>query len=179
MSFLTKIFSKKDKREEEDEKDQRLIQERTKYLESIGRTNDIQKHERFVKDWQYFITRFQDIGSSKGDAVAEYMKEELAITKLQRCNKIVNEFGQAIMEANEHNKRLVANLNGEAIAQAVKEGRADYYRLLLLNKFDINFLPYNKEIIRDAIEFLLQASPDDALLVRGLIYLDDFIDLPL
>lgn len=91
----------------------------------------------------------------------------------------MNEYGRALMEASDQNKSLLRNLNVDLMKKTLQEKRAYYYRLLC--KKDIHFLPYSKDTIRDAIEFLLQRSQDEAdpyvnALKRGLMSLDDFID---
>ena len=179
MSFLTKIFSKKDKREEDDEKEKRRIQELIQFLESIAETNDTQEYQRYVEGMAHWMTKIEQIDSARAKGIAEYGNAQLEYIKLKRSEKIVNEYGQAITEASEQNKRLVENLNADSMKKILQEKGADYYRLM--GKFDIHSLPYSKEIIADAIEFLLQHSqyePDPYVgtLQRGLMYLDDFID---
>ena len=94
--------------------------------------------------------------------------------------QIVNEYGKALMEATELNRRKVEeyskNINRDSIKE-LADKKAIFYHLQ--NKFDIRLLPYDKNTIKEAIESLMQDEKDinriDQLKI-GLLYLDDFID---
>ena len=179
INFLKKIFSKKEEQKAKHKKDKRYIQQRIEYLESIAKTNEIQDYEQFVEKSEHFITELEQIDSARASAVQKYMETQLEYTKAKRCEKIVNEYGRAIVEASDQNKSLLRNLNVDLMKKTLQEKRVYYYRLI--DKLDIHFLPYSKDTIRDALDFLLQRSQDQPdtyinSLKCGLMTLDDFID---
>ncbi|RLB13192.1 MAG: hypothetical protein DRG63_10665 [Deltaproteobacteria bacterium] len=103
----------------------------------------------------------------------------------QEAEKIVNDYGRALEAVNQINRekfsRLITDLNEERIlpeevAQSLEKRKGPYYDLLTM-KADASLLPYPKERIREAIEFLLRIDKDPSnisLLKAGLEYLDYF-----
>ena len=171
MSFLKKIFSKKEGRKPKHEKD-KDIQEWIQHFKSVGKKNQIEYYEKF-------LTEINQIDSAKARAIHKFMEAGLEHSKEARALKIVNEYGRALQDATQQNKSITdENLNADSL-KSFREKGAIYYRYL--GYLDISFLPYSKEIIREAIEFLLQHSQDETdprieQLRGGLLLLDNFID---
>lgn len=96
-----------------------------------------------------------------------------------KAQKIFNDYGQALMECNEINKRKHKEFMEMLDVDTLKALQS--FDEPFQNKFDIRLLPYDKEKIREAIEFLLQYVDETdttriGLLETGLLFLDDFID---
>jgi hypothetical protein len=110
----------------------------------------------------------------------EFIDAGLEIHELKKAEKIVNEYGSAIVKANEINRKKVeefGKLPTEEKAKSLENKDAYFYALQ--NKFDINLLPYDKTTIKDSIELLLDDETDPSkkdVLISGLLYLEDFVD---
>jgi len=114
-----------------------------------------------------------DVGTRK-----ENLDESEAVT-------IVNEYGEALLKVNALNGVEVLGVissmkRDEELCRRVSESlnrKRGYYFDLFSRKFDKSLLPYPKERIRNAIEFLLtlDSDPDNIRLLKaGLEYLDCF-----
>jgi hypothetical protein len=118
--------------------------------------------------------------SEKARVLLEFIDTGVEYNKEKKGEKIVNEYGQAIMAASELNKRKVQNFTknlNSASVKALNERQAIYHHLQ--NKFDMHLLSHDKEIIREALEVLLKDEIDSHKIEQlrtGLLLLDDFID---
>lgn len=104
---------------------------------------------------------------------------KLELNELNKAEKIVNEYGRAIMKGTEINKLIVSENKSREQILASFENKDSYY-YALQNKFDISILPYDKTTIKDAIELLLEDETDTKKkdsLMTGLLYLEDFVDI--
>lgn len=174
MKFFKKIFGKYNQKKHIDDyniKSQDLV------LSIIEKFKTLDANK--IKDYKKMLKAFEPTNNDQKMMIA-ILKDGIAYNKASRAEKIVNDYGQALMEASELNIRKVEefreNLNGETL-KSFNEKEAIYYHFQ--NKFDIRLLPYDKEIIREAIEFLLQDERDTSRveqLEAGLLFLDDFID---
>ncbi|MBU4185352.1 MAG: hypothetical protein KKI12_01495 [Proteobacteria bacterium] len=172
MSLLKKLFGKKQQSEPKSRTDEDLPKY-TQYFESLD--------EDQIKSLEKLSDKLKKHQSNKAEAIQEFMDAGLDHNKIKKAERIVNEYGQAILEATELNKRKVKEF-GEKVdtssAKALQDKKAIYYHLM--NKFDIRLLPYDKNTIKEAIELLLENETDENRIEQlrtGLLYLDDFIDL--
>lgn len=171
MSFLKNLLKRKEKSnvsgQEADD-----LQKWTKYFESCDE-NQIQNLKKFLKELKKHPSKESDIVHEFIDAGIDYGKDK-------KYEKIVNEYGKALMEATELNKRKVEEFGKKIDGDSLKElqdKRAIFYHLQ--NKFDIRLLPYDKNTIKEAIESLMQHETDVNRIEHlkvGLLCLDDFID---
>ena len=182
MSFLKKLFSKKKERKVKHGKDKHLLEFIQQYKSmDEGKKTKLNKQV----EAQFFAER-ELINSAITRARNEVQKGELEAqtARAGRARKIVNEYGRALQDATQQNKSITdENFNADSL-KSFREKGAIYYRYL--GYLDISFLPYSKEIIREAIEFLLwwflHVHAFDAtdkritILTTGLIFLNDFID---
>ena len=171
MSFLKKLFKRKSISNTSDQKSNDL-QEWTKYFESCDE-NQITNLKKFQKELKMHP-------SKKSEIIHEFIDAGIEYTKDKRYEKIVNEYGKALMEATELNKRKVEEfgkkINGDSLKE-LQDKSAIFYHLQ--NKFDIRLLPYDKNIIKKAIESLMQDETDVNKIEQlkvVLSYLNDFID---
>ena len=174
MGFFKKIFDRRNQKNGSDDYDTNLQESALKFIEKFKTLGDekIEAYEKMLKEFKPT--------NEKQKFFLELKKEGIAYNKTSKAEKIVNDYGQALMEATELNKRKVdefsKNLDSASL-KTLQEKKGIYYHLQ--NKFDIRLLPYDKEIIREALEFLLQDETDAnriEQLMIGLLYLDDFID---
>lgn len=171
MSLLKKLFGKKKQLESRSREDGDLTKY-TQYFESSD--------EDRIKGLEKLSNELKKHQSNKAEAIHEFIDAGLEYNKIKKAEKIVNEYGQAIMEATELNKRKVEEFGKKIETSSVKalqDKKAIYYNLM--NKFDIQLLPYGKNTIKEAIELLLKDETDANRIEQlriGLLYLDDFID---
>ena len=173
MSILKKLFKRKQKSnisgQEADD-----LQKWTKYFESCDQ-NQIEKLRKFLNELKKHPSKESEIIHEFIDAGIEYSKDK-------SYEKIVNEYGKALMEATELNKKKVEEFGKKIDSNSLKEfqdKKPIFYHLQ--NKFDIRLLPYDKNTIKEAIELLLKDETDAKRIEQlriGLLYLDDFIDFP-
>lgn len=181
MKFFKKIFGKYNQKKQVDDyniKSQDLV---LRIIEKFKTLDDNK-----IEDYKTFLKEFEPTNNDQKLLLA-IMKDGISYNKASRAEKIVNDYGQALMKATELNKRKVdeffsKNKNLDlaslkSMQESLQENKAIYYHLQ--HKFDIRLLPYDKEIIREALEFLLQDETDTSTieqLKNGLLFLDDFID---
>jgi hypothetical protein len=162
------------------------------------------KHESAIFDeWKNFIKTIEsmDLDESviqKNEAVFKELRDgnfyssdefnilELFETAIENCKaknalKIINQYGDVLFKASEHNKKIVneffTKIESPEFDKSLLTTRIKYQ---LMNKYDIKLLPYRKEKIKEAIEFMLKNEKDcdrAEILKGGLLYLDDFIDI--
>ena len=174
MKFFKKIFGKYNQKKhiyDYNIKSQDLVLSIIEKFKTLD-DNKIENYKNMLKAFE----------PTKNDqkSMTAIIKDGIAYNKASRAEKIVNDYGQALMEVSELNIRKVEefreNLNVETL-KSFNEKEAIYYHFQ--NKFDIRLLPYDKEIIREAIEFLLQDETDTSRIEQleaGLLFLEDFID---
>jgi len=110
----------------------------------------------------------------------KHISEAKLLDKEQRAERIVNEYGRAIIEATELNRRKVAEFQESIDENSIKDfvnEKAIWYHLQ--NKFDIRLLPYDKQTIKEAIELLLKDETDKTKIEQlkiGLMFLNDFVE---
>ena len=171
MNLLKKLFNREEKSNISSQEDDDL-QKWTKYFESCG--------ENQIKNLKKFQNELKKHPSKKSEIIHELIDAGIEYGKDKRYQQIVNEYGKALMEGTELNKRKVEEFGKKTDGDSLKElqdKRAIFYHLQ--NKFDIRLLPYDKKTIKEAIELLMQDETDInriEQLKAGLLYLDDFID---
>ena len=171
MSFLKRLFKRKEKSNINGQEVNDL-QKLTKYFESCD--------ENQIKNFKKFQNELKKNPSQKSEIIHEVIDAGIEYGKNKRYEKIVNEYGKAIMEATELNKRKIEEFGKKNDSNSLKElqeNNAIFHHLQ--NKFDIRLLPYDKNTIREAIEALMQgetAVNKIEQLKVGLLYLDDFIN---
>jgi hypothetical protein len=171
MNIMKKLFKRKGESNVDIQKDDTLGK-LTRYFESCD--------ENQIENLKKFKNILKNYPSAKSEIIHEFIESGIEYAKDKRFEKIVNEYGKALMEATELNRRKVEeygkNINRDSIKK-LADKKAIFYHLQ--NKFDIRLLPYDKNTIKEAIESLLQDEKDlnriDQLKI-GLLYLDDFID---
>ena len=176
-NLLKNLFQRKEKsdliRQEEE------LQNLAKKIKSFESYDDNQ-----IKNLQIVLNQLKYHHSKASETIHEFFDSGLEYAKYKRSEKIVNEYGKAIMEATELNKRKVEEFrkktDDNSLYDSKKEfqnKRAIFYHLQ--NKFDIRLLPYDKNTIKEAVEYLIQNDTDVKWLEQlkiGLLFLDDFID---
>jgi hypothetical protein len=172
ISRLKRLFSKKKESNLINSKKE-VLEKFTQYFKSLdeNQIDGLRKTMKLLK-------------ASKSE-IAEHMHEfidaGLELNELEKAQKIINEYGSAIVEATEKNRKKVEEF-GRLPIERQKESLEikDVYFYALQNKFDINLLPYDKATIKESIELLLKGETDSAAvssLKTGLLYLDDFVDV--
>ena len=173
MGFYKNIFSRRNPKKGGDDYDTNLQKSALEFIEKFKSLGDdkIEAYEKMLKEFK---------STNEKQKLILLVKEGIAYNKASKAQKIVNDYGHALVEATELNKRKVdefsKNLDSASL-KSLQEKKDIYYHLQ--NKFDIRLLPYDKEIIREALEFLLQDETDANRIEQlkiGLLYLEDFID---
>jgi hypothetical protein len=173
INLLKKLFRKKKKLESKSlEFDD--LQKWIQLFESLD--------EKKINDGLTTFSEIKNFKSRESQLFCEFIVSLFNYTKMNKAQKIVNEFGKAIVEASEFNKRKfeeflnrIKTTSNKASLQEIKDDAAIY----LLNKFDIRLLPYDKNTIKESIELLLKDETDVNKIEQlrvGLILLNDFID---
>ncbi|MBC8200291.1 MAG: hypothetical protein H8E80_09675 [Desulfobacteraceae bacterium] len=171
MNIIKKLFKRKKKSNAKVQEDNNLEKFIT-YFESCdgNQINNLKKFQNILKNQP----------STKSEIIHEFIESGIEYSKDKKYEKIVNEYGEALMEATELNRRKVEeyskNINRDSINE-LADKKAIFYHLQ--NKFDIRLLPYDKNTIKEAIESLIQDETDVKKIEQlkvGLSYLDDFID---
>ena len=171
MNLIKKLFKRKEKSNISGQEDDDL-QKWTKYFESCD--------ENQIKNLKKFLNELKKHPSKQSEIIHEFIDAGIEYGKDKTYEKIVNEYGKALMEATELNKRKVEEFGKKIDSDSLKElqdKKAIFYHLQ--NKFDIRLLPYDKDTIKEAIESLMQDETDVNRIEQlkvGLLYLDDFID---
>jgi hypothetical protein len=171
MRLLKRLFGKKHGSESKNREESDL-QKFSKHFESLD--------QKQIENLKKPNNELKKQGSTKAKVVQEFIEAGLEYNKIKRAEKIVNEYGRAIMEASELNKRKFAEFEKNIDTKSAKEllgNKASYYQLQ--NKFDNRLLPYDKQTIKESIELLLNDETDVSRIEQlkiGLLYLDDFID---
>lgn len=188
MNFLKNLFQRKKKsdliRQEEND-----LQNLAKMIKSFESYDDNQ-----IKNLQIVLNQLKYHHSKASESIHELFDSGLEYAKYKRSEKIVNEYGKAIMEATELNKRKVEEFRKKTDDNSLYDSRKEFQDKSaifyhLQNKFDIRLLPYDKNTIKEAIEYLIQNDTDvkwleqnetDVIWIEqlkiGLLFLDDFID---
>jgi len=171
MGFLKKLLKKTKQSNSQnlkDEDNEKWIQ----YFESA----DENKVRRLGKTLNYLKSSNSEIA----EPLQELIEAGLELNMMEKAQKIVNEYGQAIMKGTEINRRKTEEFMKQTIDQTIKSLKDQDPLHPLQGKFDIDLLSHDKETIKGAIGFLLEHETDSEKiddLMRGLIFLDDFIDL--
>ena len=169
--IIKKIFGPK-------KQDQEACDKLKDILRNFESLDDLQieKAEKLLHE---FKGHHDDNVSKKFDLIG-FFEAGLDIGKAKNAERIVNEYGAALFNASEHNRKIV-----NEFMKKIKEPDFDKTSLTnrlkyqFANKFDIQFLPYGKDQIRQAIEYMLRDEDDvDKVekLRAGLVLLDDFIN---
>jgi ribosomal protein S17E len=147
-----------------------ILMEKIEYFKSLdeNQISGLRKTQNFLKT----------SNSDGAEFMHEFIDAGLEIHELKKAEKIVNEYGQALEKGSEINKLIVEKITSDQMLESLENKDAYYYALQ--NKFDISLLPYDKTIIKDAIELLLEDETDsskkDGLMI-GLRYLEDFVEI--
>jgi hypothetical protein len=174
MSFFKNIFSRRDPKKGSDDCNIKLKDSSLEIIEKIKSLGDEK-----IEDYKKMLKEFKPTNETQ-KLFQEFIKEGIAYNKLSKAQKIVNDYGNALMEATELRRKNVDEFNKNFDSTSLKslQDKKDIY-YYLQNKFDIRLLPYDKEIIKEAIELLLQDETDVNWIEQlkiGLLYLSDFID---
>ena len=171
MNIIKKLYKRKGKSNASTQEDDNL-QKWTKYFESCD--------ENQIKNLKIFLNNLKKHPSKKSEIIDKFIDAGIEYAKDKRYEKIVNEYGKALLEATELNRRKLEEFGEKIDRDSLKElqdKKAIFYHLQ--NKFDIRLLPYDKNTIIEAIELLMQDETDVNRIEQlkiGLLYLDDFID---
>jgi hypothetical protein len=179
MKFFKKIFGKYNQKKNVDDYD-------IKYQELVRR--NIEKFEtlddNMIEEYDKYLKEFKPTNSSQ-KMLLTTIKAGIANNKASKVEKIVNDYGKALMEATEINKRKLKEFMEILHTDTLKALKylasepVESINYPFQNKFDIRLLQYDKEKIREAIELFLQDETDPnriEQLKAGLLFLDDFID---
>lgn len=174
MGFLKNILSRRNRQKVSDDYNTDLQESAQEFIEKFKTLGDgkIEAYKKILKEFK--------TTNEKQKLFIELIKEGIAYNKTSKAEEIVNDYGRALMEATELNKRKVDEFSkniDSASLKPLQEKKGIYYHLQ--NKFDIRLLPNDKEIIREALEFLLQDETNAnriEQLKKALVYLEDFID---
>jgi len=173
MGFFKKIFGRRNHKKGNDDYDNNSQESAMTFIEQFKTLGDekIEAYEKMLKEFK--------TTNEKQKLFLELIKEGIAYNKISKAQKIVNEYGQALMEATENKKEKCKgfyNNDPDAMKEFQEKGAIFYH---LSGKFDIKYLPYDISVIEEAISILVKNETDKNRiddLKRGLIYLPNFID---
>lgn len=170
-NIFKKIFCRK-------KKDQAACDNLQHLLEMFQFQNEsqIKKAEKLLNE-----LKFRNPTTSDDFNIIEFFETGLDMGKAKHAERVVNEYGAVLHNASENNKKIMdeffQNIKKPDFDRSFLTNRLKYQ---LMNKFDKKLLPYRKEQIKEAIEFMLRDEKDNdraEILKAGLLFLDDFIDI--